>query len=132
MTEKELLADVIELLNDRPELTWCHFPDSRKQQGITGFPDLVIVGPYGVMFRELKLKHKAKLEGNQVRWRYALTAARANYAVWTEQDLADGFIAAALDMIAYGSGCTHGPATMRDGKTLCYACNPSLIDSKAA
>ena len=103
MTEQDLLNEVIKLLDARPELLWAHFPDSRRQQGTTGFPDIVIVGPYGVMFRELKLKHKAKLEGNQVRWKYALTAARANYAVWTEQDLADGFIAQALDYVAYGS-----------------------------
>jgi hypothetical protein len=103
MTEQDLLNEVITLLDARPELLWAHFPDSRKQQGITGFPDMVITGPYGVMFRELKLNHKAKLEGNQVRWKYALTAARANYAVWTEWDLLSGGIALALDRIAYGS-----------------------------
>lgn len=103
MTENELQNEVIKLLNARPELLWCHYPDSRKQQGTKGFPDFVIVGPHGILWRELKQRHLSKLEGNQVRWKYALTAARQNFAVWTEWDLLSGGIAMALDRIAYGS-----------------------------
>lgn len=101
ITENELQNEVIKLLNARPELVWIHVPDSRKLQGTKGFPDLLIVGPHGILWRELKSR-VGKLRSDQVRWKYLLQANRANYAIWTEWDLLSGGIGLALDRITYG------------------------------
>lgn len=48
-----------------------------------GFPDLVIAGPNGVIFVELKVRG-GLLRVAQMRWRRMLRAAGANCQVWDE------------------------------------------------
>jgi hypothetical protein len=63
-----------------------------------GFPDWVIVGPGGTLFREAK-SADGTVSCYQAAWGDALQAAGNNYAVWRPADLASGRIAAELDAI---------------------------------
>jgi hypothetical protein len=71
---------------------------NQRGQGNTGFPDLMFVGPGGLMFRELKTEDgKARgLRSTQTTWKWRLKAARQDWAVWTPADLASGRVDAEL------------------------------------
>ena len=60
-----------------------HTHDSRRSE--PGFPDLVIVGRSGFIFRELKTQ-KGYLSEAQVLWLDKLTAAGADADVWRPSD----------------------------------------------
>jgi VRR-NUC domain len=70
-----------------------HTHDSRRSP--SGFPDLVCVGPRGVLFRELK-RQQGKVSPEQREWLDALTVAGQNAAVWRPASLLSGAIAAEL------------------------------------
>src|SRR6185437_6320236 len=74
-----------------------HTHDSRRSPA--GYPDLTIVGPRGVLFRELKTQ-RGKISAEQQRWLDALTAAGQNAAVWRPASLLSGAIAAELTAIS--------------------------------
>lgn len=63
-----------------------------------GFPDWVIVGPGGTLFREAK-SGAGTVSRYQAAWGDALQAAGNDYAVWRPADLASGRIGAELDAI---------------------------------
>ena len=73
------ITDYCDLLN----LMWHHETDSRKSK--RGFPDLVIVGPYGVLFLELK-RQKGKATAEQVRWIKAINDAAGRAAIVRPHD----------------------------------------------
>lgn len=54
---------------DAMKLRWHHETDSRRSK--SGFPDLVIVGPMGLMFLELK-SETGKVTADQREWMDAL------------------------------------------------------------
>lgn len=56
--------------------------------GNKGFPDLVIVGPAGVLFRELKAAN-GKLSPEQTTWLDMLDLAGADAGVWRPVDWPD-------------------------------------------
>ena len=70
-----------------------HTHDSRRSP--SGFPDLVCVGPRGVLFRELKTQ-RGKVSAEQQEWLDALAAAGQNAGVWHPASLLSGAIAAEL------------------------------------
>ena len=74
-----------------------HTHDSRRSP--SGFPDLVCVGPRGVLFRELKTQ-RGKVSAPQREWLDALAAAGADADIWRPSDLLSGRIAAELVAIA--------------------------------
>ncbi len=82
MTERELLDVVRDACRWGGLLTF-HTYDSRRSE--PGFPDVVVVGPSGVIFRELK-SERGRLTPDQVRWLDRLNAAGANAAVWRPAD----------------------------------------------
>jgi hypothetical protein len=111
MTEPELESAVRRLVKDLGLLGY-HTKDSRRSE--PGFPDWVIVGPYGTLFRELKSQH-GRLTGDQTRWRYALRAAGQDCEVWRPSDLLAGTVAAELTAIAGSrSRVPRRPARDRD------------------
>ena len=59
MSEAELEHAIRRILKDLPQIVWYHTRDSRRSP--SGFPDLVCVGPAGILWRELKTA-KGKLE----------------------------------------------------------------------
>jgi hypothetical protein len=103
VTEDELLAAVIDLCRLRG-CTVAHFRPARvkdrdgSDRWVTavqgdgkGYPDLTIVGPAGVLFRELK-SATGTLSPEQKGWSLKLRAAGADFAVWTPADLRCGRI----------------------------------------
>jgi hypothetical protein len=69
------ITDLCDLL----DLKWHHETDSRKSK--SGFPDLVICGPRGVIFAELK-SEQGKVTKAQQEWVDALRASGATAYVW--------------------------------------------------
>jgi hypothetical protein len=96
MTEDELLAAVLELAKWLRLLAY-HTRDSRRSA--PGFPDLVIAGPRGVLFPELK-SARGRLRPAQVTWKYMLLASGQAWRLWTPADWADGTIERELRSIA--------------------------------
>lgn len=92
MAEKTLDAHVRVICRDLGLLVYHTF-DSRRSTA--GFPDLVVVGPGGVLFRELKTQ-KGRLTPAQVMWGDALRAAGVNWGVWRPADLVSGRVAQEL------------------------------------
>lgn len=97
MSENDLQTAVIDLAQ-LLKLRVAHFRPARTTtgwvtpiQGDPGFPDLVIVGPYGLIFRELKSKI-GRLSTDQNQWILDLKAAGQNVAIWRPEDLTNGTI----------------------------------------
>lgn len=67
-------AQRIEQAMDLFGLLWHHETDSRKSKA--GFPDYCIVGPYGVLFLEIK-GDKGKPSPKQLEWIEMLSGAGA-------------------------------------------------------
>ena len=82
MTEAELQAQIVDLCKHMGLLVY-HTYDSRRSQ--PGFPDLVIVGKYGVLYRELKTD-RGRLRPEQDQWLEALHATGADASVWRPRD----------------------------------------------
>ena len=78
MTESEFQKQVTDLC-DWLRLKWHHETDSRRSKA--GFPDLVICGPGGVIFAELKTK-AGRLRPEQQEWIEALEEAGQEVYVW--------------------------------------------------
>lgn len=70
-----------------------------------GWPDLVIVGPGGVIWRELKTEHKEPTD-DQIAWGDALTQAGQSWAVWKPSDWINRTIEAELRQLATTTGRT--------------------------
>jgi hypothetical protein len=83
---------------------------SQRTADNKGYPDLMIIGPGGVLFRELKteagMRPGAGLRPDQTTWRYRLTAAGQDWAIWTPKDLATGLIESELHDLETPDDCT--------------------------
>ena len=64
-----------------------------------GFPDMVIVGAGGVLWRELK-RQNGRLRPGQIEYGSALQAAGQDWKVWRPSDLIGGVIEAELRQLA--------------------------------
>jgi len=91
-----LQQTVLELCRWRGLLAY-HTRDSRGSD--PGFPDLVVTGSRGVLFRELK-SDTGKLSKAQGVWRDGLVEAGADWGVWTPADWESGRIVTELRAIA--------------------------------
>lgn len=99
MTGEQLLEFVTSIIErDHPRLLCFHSADGRRDQG-AGFPDLVIVGPGGVIYRECKGPAE-ELSARQVNWKYALIGAGASWGVWRPADLEAGRVERHLEMVS--------------------------------
>lgn len=72
---QQRITDLCDLL----DLKWHHETDSRRSK--SGFPDLVIAGPGGVMFVELKTD-KGRVSKDQEEWIARLRAGGAEAHIW--------------------------------------------------
>jgi hypothetical protein len=106
MTEDQLLRTVLEMAR-LFGITTAHFRPALSQSGRwhtavagdgKGFPDLVLVGSGGILFRELKTD-KGRLKPEQVTWLRILKAAPADAEIWRPADLHSGRIEAELRAI---------------------------------
>lgn len=107
MTEAELLERVRRLAADY-HVALFHVHDARRSTG-RGFPDLVLAGPSGHMFVELK-NNRTSLTPDQRRWGSVLTAAGAKWTVWRPRDLDDCTIESMIARIS-----VHKQESITDG-----------------
>ena len=107
MSEKVLPA-IVELLGEYDgrlghfgtPLVWHHCRDSRLCDGGSGLPDLIIAGPAGVIFAEVKPGTWSTVRPQQTTWKHMLLAAGARWVLWTEADVDSGKVRADLASIA--------------------------------
>lgn len=105
MTEAEFQAQVIELCAGRKLWPVVVNPErfSQRTAANRGFPDLMIIGPGGVLYRELKsaagMDPGRGLRPDQTTWKYRLLAAGLDWAIWMPRDLAIGRIESELHSI---------------------------------
>ena len=97
MTESDLDRGIRRILADLPALRWYHTHDSRRSPH--GFPDLVVVGPRAVIWRELK-RENGRHTAAQLGWLFALSDAGQDAATWRPAQLLDGTIARELAALA--------------------------------
>lgn len=82
MTEAQFQAMVLTLARSMGVVAY-HTHDSRRSQ--PGFPDLVLVGERGILFRELKTD-VGRVSPDQRFWLEALSAAGQDARVWRPKD----------------------------------------------
>lgn len=88
MTEAQLLSHVRAVARGLG-LRAYHTHDSRRSE--PGFPDLVIVGREGIIYRELKTQ-KGRVRPEQNQWITDLIRAGQNAGLWRPADLLNGTI----------------------------------------
>lgn len=107
MSENDLLAAVIAMAQVLG-LKAAHFRTAQARSGNwitavqgdgTGYPDLTIAGPGGMLFRELK-SARGVLAPEQQGWITALTIAGQDAGVWKPADLQSGRIEHELRKLA--------------------------------
>jgi hypothetical protein len=100
VTEPELHAHVVAACEARGLLVY-HLDIARRRSTPTsvGFPDLVITGPRGTLFRELK-SEPGELTAPQRHWLEQLRAGGENAAIWRPQNIHTGEISGQLDAIS--------------------------------
>jgi len=82
VTERQLL-DTIRDACRWARLLCYHTYDSRRSE--PGYPDVTVVGPHGVLWRELKTE-RGRLTTDQRLWLDRLTEAGADADVWRPDD----------------------------------------------
>src|SRR5262249_17983206 len=97
MSETRLMESIREICK-LYRLHAFHCQDSRGSWG-PGFPDLVIAGPCGVLFREIKTEAGRTTVG-QDGWAATLIEAGADWAIWRPADLITGRIGHELGKLA--------------------------------
>lgn len=102
MSEAELTRDIMALA-DSLGLLWHHCPDSRRCKGNRGFPDLVIAGPGGIIFAEVK-GPDGETSAEQDLWGWTISDRKpARWRLWRPADLEDGTIERELRQLASSS-----------------------------
>ena len=96
MTEAQLQAVILEACAWLKLLAY-HTHDARRSA--RGFPDLVIAGPRGVIFRELK-SETGETSPEQDLWGWMLCRSGASWKVWRPADWYSGEIRDVLEQLA--------------------------------
>lgn len=90
MTEQELTDKIFDLAA-KLRLLAHHCPRSRMCRGNRGFPDLIIAGPRGVIFAELK-SEDGETSADQDNWAYILMHSAQSYRIWRPAGYSSGSI----------------------------------------
>jgi hypothetical protein len=98
--EHDFLAKVYDLC-DHCGVKYHHCNDSRKCTASPGLPDLILLGPRAVIFREVKASLNDRVRAEQTEWRWTLKSAGADARVWTSEDLRYGRVAYEIAELAY-------------------------------
>ncbi len=97
MTEGQLQASILDLCRVHRLLVF-HIRDSRKNIGM-GFPDLVIAGVGGTVFRELK-NNTLQPTPEQMTWLATLAEGGQDAALWRPDAWHSGEVAQTLARLA--------------------------------
>ena len=99
MREAIFTEAVLAMARDRGLLVH-HCPDSRRCTGQKGFPDLVIAGPGGILFAELK-SEDGETSADQDLWGWTLSRGlgRLAHTILRPGDLRNGRIARELNRL---------------------------------
>lgn len=97
MRERDLSNRIRKMVDARPTLWGIYSYDYHHRSG-RGWPDWVIIGPGGILFRELKslsgnLSEQQRYVGQMLRYH------GCNWKIWNPDSLADGTIDRELDAI---------------------------------
>lgn len=101
MSEADLQSAVLDMCTYLG-LRAYHSTDSRRDT-CAGFPDLVILGPHGVLWRELKTS-KGRIRPEQESWLTGPIRTGHNAAVWRPEDLTSHRIQRELNSITNRRG----------------------------
>jgi len=85
-------------LADELGVMWVYFPRSVLLRGQRGVPDLLLAGPGGVAFAEIKTG--TALEPDQVAWRDVLRSVGVPWHLWQPGSLFDGSVTRELRRLA--------------------------------
>ena len=83
--ESELEEKIVERCGELGLMCFRAKPGERGGLTPRGWPDLVIAGPGGLVFRELK-SARGRLDPGQWRVYHQLTEAGADYQIWRPRD----------------------------------------------
>lgn len=97
MTESQLQASILDLCRHHRLLAF-HIRDSRRNIGV-GFPDLVVTGVGGTIFRELK-NDVLQPTPEQMTWLGTLAEGGADAKLWRPEHWFSGEIAETLQRLA--------------------------------
>lgn len=98
MTHDQIVAEIQRRAGARHILThYCR--DSRICDGDRGLPDLVLAGPHGVAWLEVKT-HYDRLSTHQTTWKHMLLGTGQFCMTVYEGDLASGVVDGILDRLA--------------------------------
>lgn len=114
MTERELSSRVRQMVSERQLWSFCMY-DFRRRLG-PGWPDWVILGAGGVLFRELKGRNGVVSREQRIVGQL-LKCHGHDWAIWTPAQLGDGTIARELDALTTQPlAGTAMPARLRQTK----------------
>lgn len=91
LRESDYLAQVYGLCEKAP-CSYHHCGVPYRCTGHNGFPDLMIIGSHGVLFREVKTVND-RPSPDQTAMLWLLKAAGQDAGIWTETDLTSGIVA---------------------------------------
>jgi hypothetical protein len=97
VTHDEVIARVGQLA-DGLGVLWVYYPRTVQLRGHRGAPDMLLAGPGGVVFSEIKTG--TELEPGQVAWRDTLRAGGVAWHLWQPANLWDGSIDRELHRLA--------------------------------
>lgn len=100
MTHDEIVVEIQSRARRRGILShYC--PDSRRCDGDRGIPDLVLIGPHGAAWLEVKAPHD-RIKPDQTTWKHTLRAAGQEYHLIRGDMLLNGVVDGILDGLALG------------------------------
>jgi hypothetical protein len=94
----EVVAGVGQLA-DRAGVLWMYQPRSGRLIGHRGGPDMLLAGPGGVAFAEIKTGGNV-LDPAQITWRDMLLAGNVPWHLWWPANLWDGTVGAEILRLA--------------------------------
>jgi hypothetical protein len=99
MRERQLHAAVLAIVAELGGIRVHYDGDMRRSRlADPGFPDLVLLGPGGILYRELK-RQDERPSHVQSGWGQALLDAGCNWAIWRPLDLLTGQIRTELSAL---------------------------------
>ena len=111
-------SKIREIISIAEEYGCLAFHDWNPRLDTPGFPDLVIVGPYGTIFRELKADKWSAITKAQKRWLHLFHASGLDAGFWYYKDVEDGRVRSEIAALTVEPDDFHDTADMRWSRAL--------------